>query len=173
MAADHGNQSLGRTSLQVMRIRERTAGGLLWAVLVFVLLAGVLAMHGLAPHDSAMRWMGSTAHSPAAVTSTTDRLATMSMTSAPAVMVKTQATQTDQRTMLGNNTSNHDVMDLCLAVLTSLLLLALSLLALACALRASRGPFLVCRAVSLGAGAGRPPPAYLRPSLTGLCIARV
>ena len=154
-----------------MRIRRRTGSGPLWAGLAFVLLAGILAMHGLAAHDDAMRWLVGTAQPPVAAArgdgamSMTSAAAT---TTAAATVMDTASPQAGDRLILTGTAGHHVVMDLCVAVLTLLLLLALA--------RAQQDSGALARrhrCPSRQAPAARAPPIQLRPSLTGLCIARV
>jgi hypothetical protein len=155
-----------------MRIpRRRTGSGPLWAGLAFVLLAGILAMHGLASHDSAMRWMGGTAQPPAAAARGGGAMSMTSAsaaTTAAATVMDTASPKAGDRLTLTGTAAHHGVMDLCVAVLTLLLLLAL-----ARARQDSGALARLHRFTSRRAAAARAPPIQLRPSLTGLCIARV
>ena len=158
-----------------MRIRQRTYESLLWALVPFVLLAGILSMHGLTAHDSGMPWMAPAADSHEDQPQSSDRglMGTVPMATvyrhvpsadhavAPAG-VRTARTSAPAE-------AGHGVMDLCVAVLSLLLLLVL----LGCARADARITSSERLLRSLRPRAGRPPPQYLRPSLTELCIARV
>jgi hypothetical protein len=161
-----------RSILATMSIRERTRRGPLWAVLALLLLAGVLAMHALAPHDGSMRWMGSntrTAMASAADPEVSRAMspAPMLLDSAPRQVITAGSARTGDRVSMWPAPEDHDAMDLCVAILMTLLLV------LARAAHYVRTGAAGELSVSRHPATGRPPPVHLRPSLNGLCIARV
>jgi hypothetical protein len=169
----------------LMRIRGRRYGGPCWALLTLVLLAGVLAMHGLSAHHYAGRHQ---APVPPAATGPVDhrmpaepRLAS---SNAGASALTTTGHSAVDRADTGPagaglerelvrigapDDPEHGVMSICIAVLSLLLLLLLVGRSGAGApIASSEGLLPAFRRT-----AGRVLPPQLRPSLTGLGISRV
>jgi hypothetical protein len=131
------------------------------------LLAGLLAMHGpTAGHDASTirTWSAdmTVAHQvPVAVGA---------MITPTAVSGSPTAHSEDQQVVAGRG-AGHDAMDVCVAVLTCLL--ALLVLLFASLRLAGKGSAAAQLRPLYHVASRRPPPEHIRPSLTGLCIARV
>jgi len=165
--------SVARSILTAMSMRDHTRWTPAGAALAFVLIAGVLAMHALAPHDGSMRWMGSGTR--IAMVSSAEAEASSGMSYAPVLptsasghLMSVESPRAGDRVVVGSAPEHHKAMDLCLAVLSTLVLLALSRSALRPGIVAAREMF-----APQHPAAGRPPPGHLRPSLNDLCVARV
>ena len=164
-----------------MRIHERACGSLVWALSSFVLLVGIVSMHGLTSHDVGMPGMGSPSvghgEGPQPLSSQVLMMA-VPVTSVPNA-VKHPGAESSERGVASVPVSmiwsgaptavDHAAMELCVAVLSLLLLLIF--LVRACG--DPRGWVSHALLRSLRRMAGRAPPDHLCPSLTGLCVARV
>lgn len=159
-----------------MKISERSHRSPLWALMSFVILAGILSMHGLTAHDEVdMSWMTSAKASPTnhAPSSESTQMSVMPITSETRVTSVTHVTWVTHVASVagvssGSPDAGHLMMDLCVAVLSLLLLLYL-----ARAMGQVLSPSLNDLRVSLLRALTLPPPRHLDPSLTRLCINRV
>jgi hypothetical protein len=155
-----------------MDSQGRTYGGPLRA-LSFVLLVGILSMHGLTSHQILMPWTeamsvehgaGPEASNPGSMGSgplISEREFATSDGRASASEIRPQFTTPDM--------AEHAAMDQCLAVLSLLLLLTF----LVRTRRVGHVRWGSSLLRSFRRTAGRAPPDHLCPSLTGLCVSRV
>ncbi|HST86311.1 MAG TPA: hypothetical protein VLL08_31525 [Kineosporiaceae bacterium] len=152
-----------------MSARERARQSPLSALLAFVLLAGLSSMHGLASHQvSALVWLDSrpvesAAHVHPSMSGSGQRVVTTSNL----VTKNTPVAKRGPVAMGASTGAEHRMLDLCVAVLSLLLLFRTRAHAMAQTSHHRE------RLTSILWALSRAPPPHLRPSLTGLCIARV